>query len=239
MHPNEVIHLEHDGKILLVDESGNGPMTPAMGRMDNEAGLRLPTADEVEALGIEWEEKRRAALYFSNRRYTVIKGYPKIEWPKHWAWKDEIISDNGVHPVARESVYRSIHRLVSKVMILNDQGKVLMGKVERGHFRGFWTLPGGYMDHDEHPEVGCVRETLEELGLSVELNDSAPVVTQRIFTEEGISFVSFTYQANWNGEISELNLQVEEIAEAQWFDVSTALNNAVSYFDISALRTLM
>ena len=33
------------------------------------------------------------------------------------------------------------------------------------------------MDHNEHPAVGCVRETLEELGLSIVLDDTEPVVT--------------------------------------------------------------
>ena len=33
-----------------------------------------------------------------------------------------------------------------------------MGKIERGHFVGHWTLPGGYMDHDEHPAVGAFEK---------------------------------------------------------------------------------
>ena len=86
-------------------------------------------------------------------------------------------------------------------MVCNENGDVLMGRVERGHFRGFWTLPGGYMDHDEHPAVGCVRETLEEMGLSIVLDDVEPVITQRIFNDEGISFVSFTYRSTWNGDL--------------------------------------
>ena len=49
------------------------------------------------------------------------------------------------------------------------------------------------MDHDEHPAVGCVRETPEEMGIEIELSDEALIITQRIFINEGISFVSFTY----------------------------------------------
>ena len=89
-----------------------------------------------------------------------------------------------------------------------------MAKVKRGHFTGFWTLPGGYMDHDEHPTTGCVRETLEELGIEIVLDETPPTITQQIFNDEGISFVSFTYQSTWNGDIEDMNLLTEEISEA-------------------------
>ena len=238
MHPAEVVHLEHDGKVLLVDENGIGPQIPIQGRQEESSQLRLPTSEEIEQIGIEWNFIRETRIVFGTLVYRVIKGYPNIDWPKNWAWKDEMIADNSVHPVAREAIYRSIHRLVSKVMICNDAGEVLLGKVERGHFRGFWTLPGGYMDHDEHPSIGCVRETLEEIGLTIVLEQNEPLITQKIFTDEGISFVSFTYRSQWNGDISNLNLQTEEISEVKWFSPENARAVAVSYFDKEALRTL-
>ena len=238
MHPKEVIYLEHDGKVLLVDETGKGPMIPQKGRTSHIESLRFPTHDEIVNMGMEYERKGLTTIRFGQEESRVVKGYPKIAWPDQWAWKDDCISDNGVHPVTREAIYRSIHRLVSKVMVQNNKGDVLMAQVERGHFRGFWTLPGGYMDHDEHPAIGCVRETLEELGLEIILTDNEPVITQNIFNDEGISFVSFTYRSTWNGSLDELTLQTEEIAAAAWFTPQDALDQAVSHFDREALRSL-
>ena len=232
-HPNAVLYLEHDGKVLLVDKDGKGPQLPVM-NSTGSTKYRFPTQSEVESMGIEWELKNR----FNILGHEVIKAHPEIEWPEEWAWKDECISDDSVHPIARESIYRSIHRLVSKVMILNSEGKVLMGKIERGHFVGHWTLPGGYMDHDEHPAVGCVREALEEMGISIILNDDAPIVTQRIFSREGISFVSFTYQAEWNGEDSEIMLKENEISDYAWLSPSEAISRGISGFDLEALKHL-
>ena len=232
-HPNAVLYLEHDGKVLLVDKDGNGPQLPVM-NSTGSTKYRFPTQSEVESMGIEWELKNR----FNILGHEVIKAHPEIDWPEHWAWKDECISDDAVHPIARESIYRSIHRLVSKVMILNAEGKVLMGKIERGHFVGHWTLPGGYMDHDEHPAVGCVREALEEMGISIILNDEAPIVTQRIFSREGISFVSFTYQAEWSGEDSEIMLKENEISDYAWLSPSEAISRGISGFDLEALKHL-
>ncbi len=232
-HPAAVLYLEHDGKVLLVDSNGSGPQKPVMNSI-GETKFRFPTEDEVTAMGIQWDAKNT----FDILGYQVTKAHPHLEWPKEWAWKDECISDDAVHPIARESIYRSIHRLVSKVMVLNPQGEVLMGKIERGHFVGHWTLPGGYMDHDEHPAVGCVRETLEEMGINIDLSEDAPIITQRIFTNEGISFVSFTYQSQWDGDDSQIKLKENEISEFAWLTPSEALSRAVSGFDVAALRHL-
>ena len=75
----------------------------------------FPTVEEVEILGVSWNIKEKL-IEFDDFQYVVIKGYPKLSWPKNWSWKDDLISDNSVHPIAREAIYRSIHRLVSKLL---------------------------------------------------------------------------------------------------------------------------
>ena len=237
-HPDTVVYLEHDGKVLLVNQHGIGPQLPVKGRQEIDNIIRFPTIDEVTNHGIDYEPKMEIRITFDTQVIKVIKAYPKIGWPKDWALKDNLISDNCVHPVAREAIYRSIHRLVSKVIICNDNDEILMAKVKRGHFTGYWTLPGGYMDHNEHPTTGCVRETLEELGINIVLNEKSPTITQQIFNDEGISFVSFTYQSTWNGTKSDMNLLTEEISDAAWFSKEEALCEAVSYFDLEAIRSL-
>lgn len=238
MHPDRVVYLEHDGKLLLVDKEGQGPQECVMGRENVQSMLRFPTIKEVEHMGIPWEQDRQTDVTFGGKKYTIIHGIPLIDWPEQWTWKDKVVSDNAVHPLAREAVYRSIHRLVSKVMIRNDEEQILMAKVERGFFKGYWGLPGGYMNHSEEPSQGCVRETEEELGIRVELDETKPVITQRTFFRDGVSFMSFTYSGRWNGSLDELKLKKGEIAEAKWFSLADALENAVSEFDRIALESL-
>ena len=48
-HPSDVFYLEHDGKVLLVDHSGNGPKLPEK----NRTGIteyRFPTKSEIERM---------------------------------------------------------------------------------------------------------------------------------------------------------------------------------------------
>ena len=73
MHPHEVVHLEHDGRVLLVDASGKGPCLPVPGRMSTEAMLRLPTRNEVAAMEIPWLEFRPTRIRFGDQVFMAIK----------------------------------------------------------------------------------------------------------------------------------------------------------------------
>ena len=246
------LHLEHDGKLLLVDADGNGPKIPIPGRTDTgESGwvIRLPTEDEVKKMGIKWNKKRINTMDNGTQIHTVIYATPDIDWPANWAWKDHVISDSGVHPLARESVYRTMHRLVSKVIIRDNLGHILLGKVLRGHFKGFWTLPGGYLDYSEHPRIGAIREAYEEMGIDIVIADPKGEsgeahpgddfchIQERIFSGEGIQYVSFTYLVDLN-ERPEIKPKPDEIEEGEWFSLPDAILRAASIFDREALEAL-
>ena len=49
--------------------------------------------------------------------------------------------------------------------LFTDQaGRVLLVKP---NYRDHWSLPGGILEHDEPPHVGCAREVAEEIGLTI------------------------------------------------------------------------
>ena len=231
------LYLEHDGKVLLVDLEGNGPQKAVMGRV-GDVVLRLPTESEVKAMEIDWTERRVNRIRFGSEYHEVVYGFPDIEWPENWTWKDKLISDGCVNPLARECVYRSMHRVVSKVIIQNQRNEVVMAKVKRGFFTGHWTLPGGFVDYAEHPLEGAMREVLEELGISVQIaSDDLIQIAERIFTSEGIHFLSFTYRCEIRDQPTFTPKQ-DEIEEVRWFTIDEALARAASLFDVEALRSL-
>ena len=231
------LYLEHDGKVLLVDMQGQGPQEAVMGRV-GDISLRLPTESEVHAMGIEWTEKRTNRIKFGQQFHEVIYAFPNIVWPENWTWKDKLISDGCVDPLARECVYRSMHRVVSKVIIQNPRKEVVMAKVKRGFFTGHWTLPGGFVDYAEHPLEGAMREVLEEIGITVNISeDNIVQIAERIFTSEGIQFLSFTYKCEIQNKIV-FNPKEDEIEDVRWFTIDDALARAASLFDVESLRLL-
>ena len=48
-------------------------------------------------------------------------------------------------------------------------GKVLLVRRRIEPFRGYWDIPGGFCEADEHPAETALREVREETGLEVEL----------------------------------------------------------------------
>lgn len=54
------------------------------------------------------------------------------------------------------------------VMILNEQGKILMGKRKGSHGEGEWAFPGGHLEYSETFEKCIKREVYEECGIEID-----------------------------------------------------------------------
>lgn len=60
-------------------------------------------------------------------------------------------------------------RLAAYAVCLRDGAVLLAQLSHRTGWPGVWTLPGGGVDHGEHPRDAVVREVHEETGLEVEV----------------------------------------------------------------------
>ena len=59
--------------------------------------------------------------------------------------------------------------LGAAAFVFDDAGRLLVVKENYGRFR--WSLPGGAVEDGESPETACVRETLEETGAEVRIEN--------------------------------------------------------------------
>lgn len=144
----EHLFVETDGQVYLVREGGR---------------WRFPRASEA----LPFEVERGRTMDFGSDIVRRVK--PKLSYhPEDWFSRDDVFSRADVDPLVPMAVYMTMGRLVAEVVALR-RGKVLMEKAARGFSKGYWNLPGGFLDFGEEPEEGARRETQEELGVPVRI----------------------------------------------------------------------
>lgn len=56
-------------------------------------------------------------------------------------------------------------------VVIEKEGKLLLGRRKFEPFKGDWSLPAGFMEYNESPQECAKREAKEELNLYVEINE--------------------------------------------------------------------
>lgn len=84
-------------------------------------------------------------------------------------------------------------KVVTLVVVENEDGEVVVGRrsIEPGY--GRWCLPGGFVNGDEHPADSAVREVREEIGVDIDITGLLGVY--HIRTVEARNMVGIGYRA--------------------------------------------
>jgi ADP-ribose pyrophosphatase YjhB (NUDIX family) len=96
-------------------------------------------------------------------------------------------------------------RIAAYGVCVNDQGRLLLARAAPSlGLRGRWFLPGGGVDHGEHPTQALRREFEEESGLTVELGPLRDVLSDVRVLPDGTNLhtVRLIYTvASWSGTL--------------------------------------
>jgi ADP-ribose pyrophosphatase YjhB (NUDIX family) len=65
---------------------------------------------------------------------------------------------------------------VAAVVLVEEEGRVMLVRRVNVPGQGKWTLPGGFVDQGEDPKLAAERECLEETGLQVRITDLIDVI---------------------------------------------------------------
>lgn len=108
--------------------------------------------------------------------------------------------------------------------IITFQSKVLLVQLNYGPAKGHWILPGGMIEHGEHPEQAAIREVKEETNLEA-IMQSLISVRHRI-DHKNRHNIYWVFKAQIAYENPELHLKwpKDEIMKAEFWDYTKAMN---------------
>src|SRR5512138_1529986 len=102
---------------------------------------------------------------------------------------------------------------VAAAVLIEQNGRVLLVRRAGEPYRGFWSLPAGFVNGGEDPAEAAARECLEETGLRVRVTRVFDIVAGREHPR-GADFV-IVYQA----EVIDGEMRAADDADAvEWFD---------------------
>ena len=105
----------------------------------------------------------------------------------------------------------------SCAVVVDGDGRVLLGRRAHPPFEGRWDLPGGFLDEAEHPLDALRRELREETGLDVEPDRFLGVWLDR-YADEPDAAASWTLNLYWSARaVSGDERPADDVAELRWF----------------------
>ena len=130
-------------------------------------------------------------------------------------------------------VFYQHSRPCAGVFVVRDR-EVLLVKRAQEPFKGYWDIPGGFLEAGEHPAAGAVREVLEETGLVVE-----PVELLGLFMDtygpEQIPTLNVLYLAKAVGGEQRAG---SDAAQMHWFRLDALPREIAFAWSADAVRLL-
>ncbi len=105
-----------------------------------------------------------------------------------------------------------LERVVTRAIITNDKGEVLLGLRARGHGAKQWALVGGKPDENETAVEALKREVYEELGVGFEPKFYLERVDDTTDPQQPWRVYFFTGQV-----LGEITLKKDEIEQVNYF----------------------
>jgi len=134
-------------------------------------------------------------------------------------------------------------RTAARLILLDEERRLLLFRHTDGHGREFWATPGGGVEPEESLEEAALREASEELGATtVELRPLWSGHSDFIFAGRNVSQTETFFLVTRHSEI--LGLEVQElhhregIVEVRWWSLEEIRNSHEPIFPIDLANRL-
>ena len=116
------------------------------------------------------------------------------------------------------------------VILLREDGKILLGKRKNAHGAGEWRLPGGRLEFGESIVECAAREVFEETGIQLDKKYLKKVTfTDSVFPEQVLQYVTLylVHACNLPMLTDAKNMEPDKCEGWQWFDPNDGLPEPV------------
>lgn len=101
---------------------------------------------------------------------------------------------------------------VAAAVFVEQNGRILLVRRAGEPFRGFWTLPAGFINGGEDPAEAAARECLEETGLSVRVTGILDIISGKEHPR-GADFIIVYHAEVIDGQLA----PADDADAAEWF----------------------
>lgn len=123
------------------------------------------------------------------------------------------------------------HKAVPAVYLILKKANhiLLIRRKNTGYFDGWYTCPSGHVEEGELPLEALARESLEEVGISIDTNKAKLVHTMyRTKHDPTGDRADYFFELNeWQGEI--INAEPTKCDDLQWFDLDALPKNLIPH----------
>lgn len=111
------------------------------------------------------------------------------------------------------------HKLVPAVFLIfeNPQGEVLLQlRQNTGYADGYWSIPSGHFEPEEHVLDVAKREAQEEIGVTMEEQDMHFLAMHHIRRTDGLDGLNLYFKiTKWQGKPT--NAEPDKCGGIEWF----------------------
>ena len=101
-----------------------------------------------------------------------------------------------------------------------DNNKILMVQENKSDIQGLWDLPGGKVKINEDIKQAAIRETLEETGYNIDLDNI--LLIQNYITNKGVLLIIYFYATL--SDSRQVEYRKSEISNVKWFTLEEIKN---------------
>ncbi len=119
----------------------------------------------------------------------------------------------------------TIHYVNPKVVVgsmTTWKNKILLCRRAIEPRKGFWTLPAGFMEIGESTSEGAIRETIEESGADIEINDMFAIFDIPSFNQVQIFYLAKMRSSKLSPGVESLEAKLFRKEEIPWSELSFA-----------------